>query len=74
MLHELTRELGQDVERTVMIGDTTHDLQMALNAGAHGLGVCYGAHPEDSLRAMTPVHCATSAPSSSATTAWPTVI
>ncbi len=62
MLHELTRELGQDVERTVMVGDTTHDLQMAANAGAKGIGVCYGAHPADSLRAMAPVHCATSIP------------
>ena len=39
MLHELTRELGQDMKRTVMIGDTTHDLQMALNAGAGGIAV-----------------------------------
>ncbi|ESJ26352.1 MULTISPECIES: HAD-IA family hydrolase [Cupriavidus] len=60
MLHELTRELGQEMGRTVMIGDTTHDLQMAVNAGAHGIGVCYGAHPADSLRAMTPLHCASS--------------
>ncbi|SDC13109.1 phosphoglycolate phosphatase [Cupriavidus sp. YR651] len=60
MLHELTRELGQDISRTVMVGDTTHDLQMAVNAGAQGLGVCYGAHPADALRAMAPVHCATS--------------
>jgi phosphoglycolate phosphatase len=54
MLHELTRELGQDLTRTVMIGDTTHDLQMAQNAGAAGIGVAYGAHPSDSLLAMTP--------------------
>ncbi|GMG90729.1 HAD-IA family hydrolase [Cupriavidus metallidurans] len=60
MLHELTRELGQDIARTVMIGDTTHDLQMAINAGAQGLGVSYGAHPVESLREMSPVHCATS--------------
>lgn len=60
MLHELTRELGQEMGRTVMIGDTTHDLQMAVNAGAHGIGVCYGAHPADSLWAMTPLHCASS--------------
>ena len=45
MLQELTRELGQDLKRTVMIGDTTHDLQMAINAGAAGIGVQYGAHP-----------------------------
>lgn len=45
MLQELTRELGQDMRRTVMIGDTTHDLQMAMNAGAGGIAVQYGAHP-----------------------------
>jgi phosphoglycolate phosphatase len=45
MLQELTRELGQDMRRTVMIGDTTHDLQMAINAGAAGIAVEYGAHP-----------------------------
>jgi phosphoglycolate phosphatase len=60
MLQELTRELGQDMGRTVMIGDTTHDLQMAVNAGAAGVGVGYGAHPADSLRAMSPLHCASS--------------
>jgi phosphoglycolate phosphatase len=54
MLQELTRELGQDLARTVMIGDTTHDLQMAQNAGAAGVGVAYGAHPSDSLLALTP--------------------
>jgi phosphoglycolate phosphatase len=54
MLQELTRELGQDLARTVMIGDTTHDLQMAQNAGAAGVGVAYGAHPSNSLLALTP--------------------
>ena len=54
MLHELTRELGQDLERTVMIGDTTHDLQMAANAGAAGVAVTYGAHPADSLIKLEP--------------------
>ncbi|CAH2774089.1 MAG: Similar to phosphoglycolate phosphatase, clustered with ribosomal large subunit pseudouridine synthase C [uncultured Paraburkholderia sp.] len=54
MLHELTRELGQDPLRTVMVGDTTHDLQMAINAGVAGIGVTYGAHPADSLSALAP--------------------
>jgi len=49
MLQELTRELGQDLRRTVMIGDTTHDLQMAINAGASGIAVEYGAHPVEQL-------------------------
>jgi len=58
MLHELTRELGQDLGRTVMIGDTTHDLQMAKNAGAASVGVTYGAHPAKSLHALEPLFVA----------------
>ncbi|WKB54575.1 HAD family hydrolase [Eleftheria terrae] len=44
MLQELMGEFGVDPERTLMIGDTTHDLQMALNADAASLAVSYGAH------------------------------
>jgi phosphoglycolate phosphatase len=44
MLQELMRELGVEPERTLMIGDTTHDLQMAHNAGCASLAVSYGAH------------------------------
>jgi phosphoglycolate phosphatase len=44
MLHELMEEFGVRPERTLMIGDTTHDLQMALNAGCASVGVSYGAH------------------------------
>ncbi|MGI4848373.1 MAG: HAD-IIIA family hydrolase [Janthinobacterium lividum] len=62
MLQELTRELGQDMKRTVMIGDTTHDLQMALNAGALGVGVQYGAHLEAELLALAPLYSASSVP------------
>jgi len=60
MLQELTRELGQDMRRTVMIGDTTHDLQMAINAGAAGVAVHYGAHPSHELLALNPVYSADS--------------
>lgn len=60
MLQELTRELGQDMRRTVMIGDTTHDLQMANNAGAAGIAVHYGAHPPEQLEALAPVFSAAS--------------
>lgn len=58
MLQELTRELGQDMQRTVMIGDTTHDLQMAANAGAAGIAVHYGAHPAPDLQTFNPVFAA----------------
>ena len=45
MLHELMAEFDVPPERTLMIGDTTHDLGMAANAGVGALGVSYGAHP-----------------------------
>ena len=60
MLQELTRELGQDLKRTVMIGDTTHDLQMAINAGAAGVAVEYGAHGIPELQALSPLYAAKS--------------
>lgn len=60
MLQELTRELGQDMQRTVMIGDTTHDMQMAINAGASGIAVHYGAHAGSELEALNPLFAANS--------------
>lgn len=45
MLQEIMDELGVAQERTLMIGDTTHDLQMARNAGVAALAVAFGAHP-----------------------------
>jgi len=49
VLHLLSR-LQIAPERALMIGDTTHDLQMAANAGIHGLAVTHGAHRVDRLR------------------------
>ena len=54
MLHELMREFGVQPERTLMIGDTTHDLQMALNAGCASVGVSYGAHEPDAFEVLQP--------------------
>lgn len=54
MLHELMREFGTEPERTLMIGDTTHDLQMAVNAGCASIGVSYGAHATDGFAALQP--------------------
>lgn len=54
MLHELMREFGVDPARTLMIGDTTHDLQMAVNAGADAVGVSYGAHDHESFASYQP--------------------
>ncbi|MDR1967309.1 MAG: HAD-IA family hydrolase [Burkholderiaceae bacterium] len=58
MLHELMREFGAAPERTLMIGDTTHDLQMAANAGCASIGVSYGAHEPGEFAALAPRHVA----------------
>ncbi len=61
MLHELMAELGVSPERTLMVGDTTHDLQMAINAGCAAVGVSYGAHDTPALAALNPLFVAHSA-------------
>jgi phosphoglycolate phosphatase len=58
MLQELMREFGVDPGRVLMIGDTTHDLQMALNAGCPSVGVSYGAHEPEVFHALKPRHVA----------------
>ena len=60
MLHELMDELGADPARTLMIGDTTHDLQLAANAGAASLAVSYGAHAPDAFDGFATRHVAAS--------------
>jgi phosphoglycolate phosphatase len=57
MLQELMRELLVEPEATLMIGDTAHDLQMAVAAGVRALAVSYGAHPRDNLTALNPLDC-----------------
>lgn len=54
MLFEIMRELDADPASAVMVGDTSHDLQMACNAGIHGVGVTYGAHAVDELAGCAP--------------------
>jgi phosphoglycolate phosphatase len=58
MLLELMREFGAAPERTLMIGDTTHDLQLAANAGTAAIGVSYGAHAHESFAAFETRHVA----------------
>lgn len=55
MIEEIIAEVGGRPETTLMIGDTSHDLQMAVNAGVAGLGVSYGAHEMDLLQACNPL-------------------
>jgi phosphoglycolate phosphatase len=58
MLQELMAEFGVAPERTLMVGDTTHDLQLAANAGAAAVGVSYGAHDHAAFAPLNPLHVA----------------
>jgi phosphoglycolate phosphatase len=54
MLRELMEALDVTPERTLMVGDTTHDLELAMNAGAASVGVSYGAHSHESFGEFKP--------------------
>jgi phosphoglycolate phosphatase len=50
LLESAMAEVGAEPEQTVMIGDTTFDMEMARAAGCAALGVTWGNHPQDRLR------------------------
>jgi phosphoglycolate phosphatase len=59
MVLELMDELVFAPDRTLVIGDTTHDLLMARHAGCDAVAVSYGAHPLHELLSAGPrAHCA----------------
>ncbi len=58
MLLELMAVIGASPQRTLMIGDTTHDLQLARNAGTASVGVSFGAHAHAAFAALGPLHVA----------------
>ena len=60
MLQEIMAMVGVTPDRTLMIGDTTHDLQLAQNAGVSSVAVSYGAHLIEDLESMNPAGCVAS--------------
>jgi phosphoglycolate phosphatase len=58
MLNELMRELGTAPGRTLMVGDTTHDLLLARNAGTPSVAVSFGAHEHEAFAEFGPLHVA----------------
>ena len=58
MLHQLMAQLEVAPERTLMIGDTTHDLGLARNAGVASVGVSFGAHDHAAFEPFAPLHIA----------------
>ena len=55
MCKEIMDELIIEPEKSILIGDSIHDLQMAKNAGIASLAVTYGAHNKDALSAYSPI-------------------
>jgi phosphoglycolate phosphatase len=55
MLLELIEEIGVHPGRALMVGDTSHDVQMAANAGVAAVAVSYGAHEGSRLAALGPL-------------------
>lgn len=49
MLQAAMAEAGTDMESTVMIGDTSFDIDMAQAAGVRAIGVDWGYHTADEL-------------------------
>ena len=57
MLHRILEQLDIDPERALMIGDTTHDMQMARAAGLARVAVSHGAHETQALLEYEPLAC-----------------
>lgn len=57
MLQDLLEELALSPRESLMIGDTTHDLEMARHAGVAAVGVTSGSHPRAWLEPLEPLAC-----------------
>lgn len=57
MLLDILDKLGVEAKDTLVVGDTEYDMQMAINAGADGLGVAYGVHSTDRLYKYGALDC-----------------
>lgn len=55
MLTELTGYFGVDAGESLMVGDTTYDMEMARNVAMPRVGVTYGAHAPQRLYAYQPL-------------------
>ncbi len=55
MLEQIMDATGSMPRETLMVGDTAFDLEMARHAGADALGVAWGVHGAERLRAQGPL-------------------
>jgi phosphoglycolate phosphatase len=58
MVLEAMRAVGVPPERTIMVGDTAHDMRMAKSAGAYAQGVSWGFHTSEEIMAGGADHIA----------------
>lgn len=57
MLEQILQETGIDAGRALMVGDTTFDMEMAVNANMPRVAVSYGAHDRSQLLVHEPLAC-----------------
>lgn len=57
MILDILSELGVGASATLVVGDTTHDVEMAHNAGARAVAVCTGSHGREGLESASPLAC-----------------
>jgi phosphoglycolate phosphatase len=57
MLNEIMTEMAFSAQRTLMIGDSEHDLKMATNAGVASIAVTHGVHGKETLEKHSPLTC-----------------
>jgi len=57
MVLDIIRYTEATNERTLMVGDSIHDMQMALNARISSIAVSCGAHSKDILQQYNPLTC-----------------
>ncbi len=57
MLLQILQHTQTQSHRALMVGDSTHDMQMAANANMAAVAVSCGAHPAEVLQQFNPVFC-----------------
>lgn len=55
MLEQILKQVGVSRERSVMVGDSVHDMEMASNAGISSIAVSCGANSSEQLQTFNPI-------------------
>ncbi|PPC90749.1 MAG: hydrolase [Methylobacter sp.] len=57
MIHQILAHTQTEKDRSLMVGDSVHDLKMACNAQVASIGVACGVHTESVLKNYQPLMC-----------------